>query len=268
MKMKFRKVFPLLLVLIMALSITACGGDSSDKGNKEQSGEQTALELYNAANKQLEGSDSYSAAMDTKMSMDVAGQKMDVTMVADMKQQNMGDNPKLEMDMATTSMGQEMEMKAYYKDGYYYMDSNGQKIKMKMDVADVMKQMGSASLEIGKDAVKEQSVTDGQDGKELNMTLDGQKIMDQASGLMAGLDQYSAMADEMKMGDMSLNAVVGEDGNLKSTDIDFSITMTIQKQETTMDAKVTMDIEKIGGIKVEFPDDLDSYKETEANTAS
>lgn len=268
MKTKLKKLFPILLILIMSLSITACGGDSSNNDNKDQAGEQTAFELYNAANKLLNESDSYSASMDTKMSMDVSGQKMDITMTAETKQETVDDSQQFEMDIVTNSMGQEMKMKAFYKDGYYYMDSSGQKMKMKMDLADAIKQMGNTSFEIKEDAVKTQSVTDGSEGNQLTMTLDGQKIIDQASGLLGGLDQYTAMADEMKMGDMTLTAVVGEDGNIKSTDMDFSITMTIQGQEAAMDAKVTMDVTKIGGIKIEFPKDLDSYKETEANAAS
>lgn len=257
MKKKLINVSVIALVLILTLSMTACGDDKeSDSSNGE------ALKLYNAANKQLNETDSYSATTDMTMSMDISGQKMEMTNKGDIKQANNEDGKiDMEMDMTTSASGQDTNVKAYYTDGFYYMDMSGQKMKMEMDIDQVRQQANNGIIEIPDNAVKEQSVKDTDDGKEITMLIDGEKIMSDSSGAFGGLDQLSAAAEDLKMGDISLIAVIDGDGNFKTSNIKFSFDLTAQEQKTSSDAEMTMTITKIGGVEVEFPKDLDSYTE-------
>ena len=47
------------------------------------------------------------------------------------------DKDQLKMSMTSTlnMLGQTMDMNMYYSDGYYYMNTNGTKQKIKMDIA-------------------------------------------------------------------------------------------------------------------------------------
>ncbi len=48
---------------------------------------------------------------------------------------------KMDMDMTMGIAGQDLNFKAYYTDGYYYINYSGQKQKQKMDFAAMQKQM-------------------------------------------------------------------------------------------------------------------------------
>ena len=254
MSNKSRKVTSVLLILIMVVAFSACGGSDSE----------SALDLYNNAGKKLSEADSYSATMNMDMAMDVAGQSMNVDTKGNIKQVGSGDDMELETDMTTDAMGISSETKAYYKDGYYFMEVEGQKMKVKMDAAEALSQMNSSTVEIPEDAVKDSSVTDKDGGKEVSLTLDGQKLMDEASDMLGSMSGYDSGANDMKVGDFDVTAFIDGDGNLKSTTMKFNITMTIQGQETSVDATMEMTIDQVGGVTIDFPSDLDSYKETAA----
>ena len=73
--------------------------------------------------------------METKMTMELAGETMDVNM--DMNMLMTGYNTpdfKYQMDATTGLLGQNIEMTAFYTDGYYYMETAGQKIKYPYDL--------------------------------------------------------------------------------------------------------------------------------------
>ena len=57
------------------------------------------------------------------------------------------DKDQLKMSMTSTlnMLGQTMDMNMYYSDGYYYMNTNGTKQKMKMDIAGLQKQIQSTT---------------------------------------------------------------------------------------------------------------------------
>ncbi len=57
------------------------------------------------------------------------------------------DKDQLKMSMTSTlnMLGQTMDMNMYYSDGYYYMNTNGTKQKIKMDIAGLQKQLQSTT---------------------------------------------------------------------------------------------------------------------------
>ena len=57
------------------------------------------------------------------------------------------DKDQLKMSMTSTlnMLGQTMDMNMYYSDGYYYMNTNGTKQKIKMDIAGLQKQIQSST---------------------------------------------------------------------------------------------------------------------------
>ena len=49
------------------------------------------------------------------------------------------------MTSTLNMLGQTMDMNMYYSDGYYYMNTNGTKQKIKMDIAGLQKQIQSTT---------------------------------------------------------------------------------------------------------------------------
>ena len=58
------------------------------------------------------------------------------------------DNLKMSMTSTINMLGQNINMTMYYADGYYYMNSNGTKQKMKMDIASLQKQIQSTTTAV------------------------------------------------------------------------------------------------------------------------
>ncbi len=252
-----KKLTAILMVIVMlAASMTACGG------GKDSS--KTALELYSTAFTQLNESSSYSAATKIDVDAEADGQKISVKMTGDISQINKSDNQiEIKAIMDASGMGQETKITAYYKDGLYYTDTMGQKTKEEMSVDEATVQSNSRIIDIPKDSVKEQSVKDIDSGKEINMTLDGQKIMDLGTTAFGGMiDQIKDSAEDMKMGDITMKVLIDDSGDLKSYDMTIPITMTTAGVAMTVKAVSSMKITKIGGVTFDFPEDLDSYQET------
>ena len=263
MKRRMSKITVIMLVLVLALSMAACG--SNDDSGSDNANEESPLDLYNAASKKMNEVDSYSATADMEMAMSVQGQSIDTSSDVDMKIVNKEENNiEFQTKILTESplTEQPIEQNQYYRDGFLYTEGQGAKTKTALNMEDAIKSANSASTgEISSDAVKEQSVTDKDGGKEVTLTLDGAKMKDQIGSAAGQLEQYGASVDDITMSDTKLVAVIDSDGNIKSNNMEFSMTTEVQGQEVTMDMKINMIVEQIGGVKVEFPSDLDTYTE-------
>ena len=89
-----KKLTAAVLTLALIFVMAACGG-----------AQKTAYELYNEASEKLNGADSAHMGMDMLISMEMAGETMDISMVGDTKQ-IIHSETKIDMAMnMTTSMG-------------------------------------------------------------------------------------------------------------------------------------------------------------------
>ena len=138
MKIRIKKVTALLLSCMLFFSISGC--------QKKR----TAKEVLKSSLKQsskLKDAD-FSGEASYKIANSEASSSSNVTikMNFDTKLQTV-DKDQLKMSMTSTlnMLGQTMDMNMYYSDGYYYMNTNGTKQKIKMDIAGLQKQIQSTT---------------------------------------------------------------------------------------------------------------------------
>ena len=125
-----KKYLSLLLAAATALSLAACGSAKDPKAIYEdalkKTSELTSMDVDSVVNMQmLQGEKATENKMNLNMKM--AGINTE--------------NLKYEAQGTTDIEGQSIDISMYYENGYYYMNSMGQKIKYAMALDDMMKQI-------------------------------------------------------------------------------------------------------------------------------
>ena len=138
MKIKIKKVTALLLSCMMLFSISGCQKKRTAKevlkSSLKQSSKLKDADFSGDASYKITNSDNTSSANITiKMNFDTKLQTVDK------------DQLKMSMTSTLNMLGQTMDMNMYYSDGYYYMNTNGTKKKIKMDIASLQKQLQSTT---------------------------------------------------------------------------------------------------------------------------
>ena len=139
MKIRIKKVTALLLSCMLLFSISGCQKKRTAKEVLESSLKQSS---------KLKDAD-FSGEASYKIANSEASSSSNVTikMNFDTKSYSTVDKDQLKMSMTSTlnMLGQTMDMNMYYSDGYYYMNTNGTKQKIKMDIAGLQKQIQSTT---------------------------------------------------------------------------------------------------------------------------
>ncbi|MDL2273323.1 hypothetical protein LJC34_02055 [Oscillospiraceae bacterium OttesenSCG-928-G22] len=255
----------LALALSVALLFTAACSTRTEgpSGNDENGGNkpaQTAYQLLSAANASYQEAESYAMTFVMDMDYKQNGESMMTQgMTGDIKVAVEGDDVKLALT-SSTSMGdiEAMALSAYYLDGYYYMEMLGQKMKMAMPVEAAMEQSMAMDVQFAESLIKDQTV----DGGKLTFTLDGSFLNDMLEEQLQGMFQQTGVEADISYGDVAYTANLGENGELKDVAVTGGASITAEGETMDLALDMTMTIEQIGGVTVEFPDDLDSYTET------
>jgi hypothetical protein len=267
------------MTLVTALSLVACKGEQpKGPAGGEAPVEQpagkttdTAFALWEAASKGAEDAGALSFVMDFQTEMKGAGLDSAITlnMGGPVKIANSTDPSKLEMeiDLQMDMLGQDLSMKGWYRDGYYYFDMLGMKAKQPMSGEEAMKQNNTEMLTFTENAIKEQSVTDTADGgKKLSFLLDGAKMTALARSSMAGGMQGGGVDPEMlniRMDDVDVTVILDRDGRLAECTYAFNATISggSESDEMTMACTTSMTQISTGNVTITFPSDLDTYEE-------
>ena len=146
---------------------------------------------------------------------------------------------------------------AYLRDGYMYTDMMGIQTKMALPLDDMhfMDHAGLASFT--EEAIIAQSVA--ADKSRLNFLLSGEVMTNLVDGLVG--DMLGDIDLAITIGNASLTVFLDEDGQLTHMNMDFTISMEVDG--TTLSARITSvtEIVQVGGVTVEFPDNLDEFEE-------
>lgn len=248
-----KKIVAILLVLTVMLTLAAC----------EKAEPKTALayEIYNEATGAMSDIGSLAANTSVTMSMVVEGEEMVVEMSGLVKAVYISETEvEMQMDMATTIMGEDMEIKYFYKDGIYYMDAAGQKIAMEMPLEQMLEQANTEALAFPDTAVKNQQVTEKNGGQELSFTLDGEALIDAVAGQLGSLSSMLGGETNFSMGDIEYVVFVDGQDTLKNTWMSFSMELSVMEDTIPISAEVSMDYLQINNVSIDFPTDLDSYE--------
>lgn len=266
MKKKALLVLGLCLALVLSMSLAGCG----DKSETGDSGELDPYKIYNDAAAKMKDMKDMQAKVDMDMKIGAQGQTVDMNIGMDMKEVIKSEE---EVEMASTlTMTSEhedmdMDMSMWYKDGWMYIEAAGTKTKQKVDVEDAASKM---SVNLGTEkmtkdlADKATAVKDG-DVTNIEFKIKGEKVQDLMSKMMKSgdssvTDVFQALGD-VKTGDMTLSAVVDEEGYMTDVKMSGDVSISTNGTEGKTDFEMTMsDIKIDQGLVIDFPS-FDDYTE-------
>ena len=248
----------------MTLALLACAGVITMTG----CGKKDPFTVYSDAAKKTAELSSMEMTYDIDMTLELAGESMDMTTSSTAKMSGMNtDDMKINMAMKVGAQGQEMDMNVYYTDGYYYADSMGTKMKYLMDLEQAQKELASTGLQtdMKKEDFKEISLED----QVLTFTIDGEKmssLVDTAMSSFQGLVQGTDAS--IDIGDVKGTASVNKDGYFETSTMTVPLTMDIMGTE--MKINMDMDYTYVNPgkeVTVELHDDLADCQEIDMTSA-
>lgn len=223
-----------------------------------------AREIYDAANqKSQEMSD---AAMTSSVDMTIKQGEDSLSVVTDMDMKIKGmntDSMEYYAEGTSTTLGQTVDMTMYYKDGYYYIDSAGQKLMYAMDIDELTEQIKQSTEGSNMDSSYLSEITAKKDGDNtvLTFTCDASQMDQYVQDALSGMGT-------MGLGDITYNitsasgqAVVNADGYFTSTDMVMAVEMTANGETINVDMDTSVTYENPGQpVEITVPD-LEGYTE-------
>lgn len=255
-----RKLLCLLSVMILILSLAACGG-SGDSGESKSD-----FDAFMEVQKNMKDIKD----VEFKMNMDaVVGGEEDMTVKMKGTAKEVMNSPtdvdmEMKYSMTMPGLGSDLDGTMYMKDQAVYMDMMGQ--KMKVDASNEMSSMMNIDtnqlLSITEDMVSNLTVTKEGSDTVYSFDLDAQKAMEYfqknagASQQMASLKESDITFEKMKV------AITADEQQMaKTIDMDCKMTTKVQDESMDMSYKVAVEYIKINsGLKIDFPDFSD-YQE-------
>lgn len=164
-------------------------------------------------------------------------------------------------------LGQNVDMKMYYADGYYYMNANGTKQKMKMDIASLQKQIssttGQTTLPIKYYKDLKLSEEDGNNVISYSINSDG--LNKYVENITNSMSTITGGSDSIKVTSMSGKKTLND----KDLPVKESIKMVIESNSNKV-GKITLKMDLIyhnpgKSVTVSLPKDLNTYQEVSSN---
>lgn len=204
--------------------------------------------------------------------MDLNEDNMDASKMSMKGSMDMTFDPSVaaQMGMSADEAQMKSTIEYYYADGYYYVNTDGLKVKMPLSFDDAMGQTadltGSASEPL---CMVKDITSSGSTGgtKSYTLTYAGSamaSLTEQVMGMMgttgAAGDTSSAFS-VMTISDPTITVTI-RNGHMTGMTIDMDMRMTAEGQTIDLQMGVAVtDIQLDGAVSVTLPDDLDSYQE-------
>lgn len=219
-----KKCLMLFLALATALSLAACKGEKDPKV------------LYDEASKKTSELASMDVTSVVNMQMTQGDNTTDVKMDLDMKMADINTENMRYLAQGTTSvMGQSLDISMYYENGYYYMDSMGQKVKYAMDLNAMMDQIKQSTEGASVDSSYMKEITAKKDGDNqiLTFTVDAEKMDAYVQDLMGQLGtNIEGVTYTIK--EANGEATVNKEGYFTNSKIKMTLEMNAQDQTIAM----------------------------------
>lgn len=265
MKKRLKKILALMLTCLLVFSITACTKKMSAKEVMQESMKQSKkmkdFDMSGEMNYKIESGEAKSGTSSIELGMNFDAKV------------KMSDEDKIQMNMKTTTnmFGQSLSVNVFYTDGYYYMENNGQKMKMKMDIEELQKQIesttGQNSLPIK--YYKDLKLEEKDDQKTIQYSLNEEGFNQYLKEVMSQMSSITGTAstDEIKITSFSGTRTVNED----FYPVKEKIKMVLESKKEGL-GKISVDMtityKNVGKeVNVTLPDDLSSYQEISSQSS-
>ncbi|MDR1796130.1 MAG: hypothetical protein LBR44_01595 [Clostridiales Family XIII bacterium] len=293
--MKKKLMLGLVLILSFAFALAACGGggdddevvvdtgsvrisvddddvdvdvdadadvDEESAGDYDFSGD--AYDIYEDAVERLLWEDGFEYDLTIEDSASISGTGAGSRLSGHVIQVDPSGDLQMEMVFTTEEDGDRVNTTSYYKDGYQYVESDGDKIKYSVDADDMQDAVGEMP-EFDADEIGDQSVTETDDGATVSFTVDAGAIENDVNAALEGIKGLPGTENipdiDIDTGDayvgIKVTATLDSWGNL--TELVVEETSYAGSVEATSVTKLS-NIE-IGEFEIDFPSDLDEYEE-------
>ncbi|MEY8356257.1 DUF6612 family protein [Lachnospiraceae bacterium 54-53] len=249
-----KKFFTGLLAAAMIFSLTACTGAKDPKA------------IYDEASKKTSELESVDVDSVVNMQMAQGEDSTEIKMDLNMKMAGVNTESMKYLAQGTTSvMGQDIDISMYYENGYYYMDSMGQKIKYAMDLDAMMEQIRQSTEGASVDSSYMKEITAEKEGENriLAFTVDAEKMDTYVQDLMAQMGtNLEGVTYTVK--EANGEAVVNKAGYFTNSRIRMSLEMDLQGETISMVMDTDSTYNNPGQtVEVTAPD-LEGYTEIDA----
>ena len=208
--------------------------------------------------------DGETLAMDMKMSGDI---KMIIASETDVQ---------MEMNLKTTATAggetESVDMAGYFKDGYMYMNSGGEKYKVAMNLEEAMAQaslIDTNDMDITASDIKGSKIETVTGGTKLTLVVKGSAMDDILTASLGAMEDLGLGEMTMTFGDVIMVTVVDENNIIKSQSIVADVDASYMGASMTMTMDMVMDMTAYGdAVKITFPTDLDKYEELSLEDAA
>lgn len=272
---KFKKWTAAALSLMLLGSLTACQKDEAEKAGQEGAAkaEDTAkeldpLELYTQASEKSRELQDMEMTIDMQMKLMQGEESLDIGSKMDMKIKGNGtDTMEYYTDSVTTLIEQEISSTMFYKDGYYYMDTMGQKYKYAYDVQQLMEQVEESISASAPEISGIQNIAaEEKDGTTiLTFDVDPSQMNAYVENALGALGDAS-QTGSVEIQKVSGTCTVGSEGYFTTTDLNMSFSMDIQGTAVDVEATAASSISNVGDqVTISYPEDLNEYTEVDAS---
>lgn len=251
-----RKLLCVLSAIILILTLTACGSQSSEASD---------FDAFMEVQKNMDNVKD----MEIKMDMDasVTGEEDFVMSMSGTAKEILNDkeNIQMQMDYNMTVPGLDSEMSGvmYMKDNMVYMDLAGQKMKMDAsnEMAAAMKIDSSQMLDITEDMISDLTVSKKDGNTVYKFKLDADKALSYFQKNAGSAGDLTESVENISFDKMDVTVVADDKQMAKSIDMDCSITTQEDGDTVSMNYKISMEYLKVNaGLKIDFPD-FSQYQE-------
>gem|GEM_PF-3950023 len=245
-----------MAVFLVAIFTVACGGKVDP----------AAYELYNSAVNALEAGDGFALDSYSESSVVVnGGDPQDKTVnTLELEVSRAGGNTEMMETVSVDQAGLKHELSMYYKDGFYYMNNDGDKIRYSAagqgnmpSVDDIISTEECQNIPVfPESAIRESSIEESNGLKNLSFTVKGEALPLSLNGGAAAGDP--SVDGKTVYDDAVVTAIIEANGNLSQT----AFVYTVENKpngNTTKTTTVNACIITQNNVKVDFPDDLSAY---------
>lgn len=256
--MKKRLIY--LFGLLMILSI---GGCSKAKVTKMSLDPET---IYKDASKKMADLKDMAGTATMKMVLSQGEETMDISMNMDIKMTEINTKDmKYLCDTKMSMLDTDLDMKMFYTDGYYYVETLGQKMKYSMDYSAMLNKVNRSTMQTTDltKYMKDIKATQEDDTTIVTFKLDGEKMTEYIQGIMSalgtGIDSgvYSGIEGNVE-------TTINKDGYFSEVKMDLILDMNIEGQAMKMNMDMNMVYNNPGKEvkEIKLPD-LEGYTEVD-----
>lgn len=240
-----------------------CIGLLTAAGCSQNQEEPDPQELYQAAVEKNGELTDLDMTMGTKMTLEQAGETVDIDMNVDMLMSGYNTSDlQYQMETTTSLLGQNIEMTAFYTDGYYYMETSGQKLKYPYDLEAITEQVeNSMGGTVSSEAMTELTAEKEGENTRLTFTGDPEKMTNYTKEILSNMQTGTETAD-FTIEKAGGSYLINPDGYYIESNVDMDLLMNISGSEVSVNTKMTSTLKDPGKkVGITLPEDLSSYTE-------